>query len=204
MQLALLHEEDLLRFLADLRASGNAYYAVRSCALRAHRPGGDRRHDHAAPARELRDRPHHHHRPGGEAMKRLLLIAALLLVTASLRRAGARPPVLHARAARGARRAAQGARARQAGRGGGRLADHALDGYVTRSGGPSTVWVNGEPLPEGAADAPRIGAPGRVSVPVGEGGRRAALRPGEVLDRGTGEVRDVIGDGEIRIRRQAR
>ena len=33
MQLDLLHEEDLLRFLADLRASGNAYYAVRSCSL---------------------------------------------------------------------------------------------------------------------------------------------------------------------------
>jgi hypothetical protein len=77
-----------------------------------------------------------------------------------------------------------------------------LDGYVKRSGGTSTVWINGEPLPEGAGDAPRIGP--RVSIPVGEGGPRAALRPGEVLDRGTGEVRDVIGDGEIRIRRDAK
>ena len=33
VQLALLHEEDLLRFLADLRDSGNAYYAVRRCSL---------------------------------------------------------------------------------------------------------------------------------------------------------------------------
>jgi hypothetical protein len=73
-----------------------------------------------------------------------------------------------------------------------------LDGYVKRSRGPSTVWVNGEALPEGSGDAPRIGP--RVSIPLGEGGRRAALRPGEVLDRGTGEVRDVIGDGEIRVR----
>lgn len=31
--LELLHEEDLLRFLADLRDSGNAYYAVRRCSL---------------------------------------------------------------------------------------------------------------------------------------------------------------------------
>jgi hypothetical protein len=31
--LALLHEGDLLNFLGDLRASGNAYYAVRSCSL---------------------------------------------------------------------------------------------------------------------------------------------------------------------------
>jgi hypothetical protein len=34
VQLALLHEEDLLRFLADLRASGNAYYAVKNCGVR--------------------------------------------------------------------------------------------------------------------------------------------------------------------------
>jgi hypothetical protein len=31
VDLALLHEEDLLRFLSDLRASGNAYYAIRKC-----------------------------------------------------------------------------------------------------------------------------------------------------------------------------
>jgi hypothetical protein len=33
VQLDLLHEEDLMRFLADLRASGNAYYSVKSCSL---------------------------------------------------------------------------------------------------------------------------------------------------------------------------
>ncbi len=74
-----------------------------------------------------------------------------------------------------------------------------VDGIVKRSAGPSTVWVNGEALPEGSGDAPRI-APS-LSVTLGEGGRRTALKPGEVLDRGTGEVRDVIGDGEIRVRR---
>ena len=74
-----------------------------------------------------------------------------------------------------------------------------VDGFVKRSRGPSTVWVNGEPLPEGTGDAPRIGP--RVSVPLGEAGRRAHLRPGETLDRGTGEIHDVIGDGEIQIRR---
>lgn len=31
VSLALLHEEDLLRFLSDLRESGNAYYSVRKC-----------------------------------------------------------------------------------------------------------------------------------------------------------------------------
>lgn len=33
VDLALLHEDDLLRFLADLRQSGNAFYSVRRCAL---------------------------------------------------------------------------------------------------------------------------------------------------------------------------
>lgn len=33
VDLALLHEEDLLRFLADLRSSGNAYYSVRRCVV---------------------------------------------------------------------------------------------------------------------------------------------------------------------------
>ena len=33
VDLALLHEEDLLRFLADLRESGNAFYSVKRCAL---------------------------------------------------------------------------------------------------------------------------------------------------------------------------
>jgi hypothetical protein len=71
-----------------------------------------------------------------------------------------------------------------------------LDGYVRRSRGPSTVWVNGETLPE----TPRE-RDGRVAVPVGDGGARVGMKPGEVLDRGTGEVRDVVGEGEIRIRR---
>jgi len=75
-----------------------------------------------------------------------------------------------------------------------------MDGYVQRRGGKSTVWVNGEALPETAPEAPRIGS-GRVTVNIGESGARAGLRPGEVLDRGTGEVRDVLGEGEIRIRR---
>jgi len=33
VELALLHEGDLLRFLSDLRESGNAYYAVKGCNL---------------------------------------------------------------------------------------------------------------------------------------------------------------------------
>jgi hypothetical protein len=79
-----------------------------------------------------------------------------------------------------------------------------LDGYVVRSQGRSTVWVNGESLQEGAAETlrdPNRGGEGRVRVPVGDGGARIGLKPGELLDRGTGEVRDVIGDGDIKVRR---
>lgn len=79
-----------------------------------------------------------------------------------------------------------------------------LDGFVRRSDGRATVWVNGESLAESGPEAPRI-EPGRstdarVSIMVGDSGARASLKPGEVLDRGSGEVRDVIGNGEIKVR----
>jgi len=71
-----------------------------------------------------------------------------------------------------------------------------LDGYVKRSIGPSTIWVDGESLNE----TPRE-RDGRVAVPRGDSGARVGMKPGEVLDRGTGELRDVLGEGEIKIRR---
>jgi hypothetical protein len=78
-----------------------------------------------------------------------------------------------------------------------------VDGYVQRSGGPSTVWVNGESLGVEGTDAPRIESgrrEGRVSVPVGDGAVRFSLKPGQVLDRNTGEIRDVLGpNGEISV-----
>ena len=80
-----------------------------------------------------------------------------------------------------------------------------LDGYVKRSGGPSTVWLNREALDETSPEAPRIlpGQDAGVAVGVGDGRARIRMKPGEVLDRGNGEVRDVIGDGEIQVRRRA-
>ena len=82
-----------------------------------------------------------------------------------------------------------------------------VDGYVKRSGGPPTVWINGESVPENAPEAPRIdsgrGASGSVSISVGESGSRVRLKPGETLDRGNGEVHDVLGDGEIKVRKRA-
>ena len=78
-----------------------------------------------------------------------------------------------------------------------------LDGYVKRSDGKSTVFLNGEAVTEGA-DAKRAQVipsrddPSRAAIEVGEGGRRIPLKVGESLDRGTGEGSDVLGQGETR------
>lgn len=79
-----------------------------------------------------------------------------------------------------------------------------INGAVQRGGGKSTVWVNGEMIPENTqGDSARVlpngPNPGRVSIPAGEGTRRYDLRVGESLDRGSGEVRDVVPEGEIKI-----
>ena len=46
---------------------------------------------------------------------------------------------------------------------------------------------------------PAPAGPGRFSLPAGESAQRYDLRVGESLDRGSGEVKDVIGEGEIRV-----
>lgn len=79
-----------------------------------------------------------------------------------------------------------------------------IDGYVKRSNGPSTIWINGESLGESAPEAPRIDTArpdsGAVWLNTSEGRGRVPLKPGETLDRGNGDVRDVI-EGEIQIGR---
>lgn len=71
-----------------------------------------------------------------------------------------------------------------------------LDGYVRRSDGRSTVWVNGD-----TADDSRPQADGSVSIIAGDGGARVRLKPGQVLDRSSGEVTDVLGErGEVKVR----
>ena len=82
-----------------------------------------------------------------------------------------------------------------------------IDGQVIRSGRNSTVWVNGQPVAEGEdAGGVRVYPghvdPSRVGVMVGDK-RRVRIKVGETLDRGTGEVTDVIGEGEVRVRRGA-
>jgi len=80
-----------------------------------------------------------------------------------------------------------------------------VDGYVKRSSGKSTVWVDGEAMPDGlqleGLRLQRGNDPTRVTVTIDEDGRRIVVRVGETLDRATGAVKDVIGDGEVRIGR---
>jgi hypothetical protein len=74
-----------------------------------------------------------------------------------------------------------------------------LDGYVKRSGGKSTVWVNGEALDT----PPRLPAGSETRVSVRDGGRAVLLKPGETLERGNNKVNDIIGGGQIEVRRNS-
>ena len=78
-----------------------------------------------------------------------------------------------------------------------------VNGAVQRSGGKSTVWVNGEAIPEGAqsgaSQAARATGAGRVALPTGEGTRNYDLKVGESLNRGSGEVYDVVGEGAVKV-----
>jgi hypothetical protein len=68
-----------------------------------------------------------------------------------------------------------------------------VDGVVTRSGGPSTVWIDGVPLPpEGLAHGTRVERPADATQPVvvrlPDGGRRVPVRVGQEVEIGSGKV----------------
>ena len=77
-----------------------------------------------------------------------------------------------------------------------------LDGYVQRSSGPSTVFVNGEPVStnarsEGIQAQPNRRDPRKIAISVGETDKPVELRVGQTLKRITGSIADVV-TGEIR------
>ena len=84
-----------------------------------------------------------------------------------------------------------------------------IDGYVQRSGGKSTVWVNGQAVPESAREpGARLQSSGVTGVPSvaihgGDGGVETRARAGQSVDTTTGAVQDPLGDGEIRVKRPA-
>ena len=83
-----------------------------------------------------------------------------------------------------------------------------VDGFVQRTDGKSTIWVNGEATREGSrAGGANVqpSRPGGASVAIGapEEARKAELRVGQSVDSVTGEVRDPLGDGAVKVRRAA-
>lgn len=81
-----------------------------------------------------------------------------------------------------------------------------IDGYVLRTEGRPIVWVNGSaasagPRHEAMRVTPGADHPGEVAVSgrVDRSSRR--VKVGSTLDAASGEVRDVIGDGQLRVRR---
>ncbi len=82
-----------------------------------------------------------------------------------------------------------------------------LDGFVSRGGGKSTVWVNGEPVPEGSQPEglrvqPKRSESGRVTVNIGETENQVDLKIGQSFDRSTGEVRDSLDGGDVKVHRR--
>ncbi len=156
------------------------------------------------------DRPDHGDRYGGEILR--LLRAACLAVAAALLPATATAADLGRLFLTPEQRSSLDARRKA------RIPDKAataeiespvtrLDGYVSRGGGKSTTWVNGEPVPEGSQPqglrlTPRRSDASRVTVDVVEGENRVDLKIGQSFDRKSGEVRDSLDDGEIKINRR--
>jgi hypothetical protein len=81
-----------------------------------------------------------------------------------------------------------------------------INGQVVRSDGRSTVWVNGAPVREGSqSEGLRVTPTSRtaesVSLAIGEGDRRVELKVGESMNRDTGEVHDLLGEGKVDVSR---
>jgi hypothetical protein len=80
-----------------------------------------------------------------------------------------------------------------------------IDGYVRRSGGGATLWVNGAPLAGGSLEdvhmAPATGQPGEVVVTRRAQGSGLRVKVGSTFDAGSGAVLDAIEEGQLRVGR---
>lgn len=80
-----------------------------------------------------------------------------------------------------------------------------VDGYVKRSHGKSTIWLDGQPIADGVrAEGVRVRRgtdPTRVSIGVGDVGASVSVRVGQTVDRATGQIKDPLGGGQVRIER---
>ena len=71
-----------------------------------------------------------------------------------------------------------------------------LDGHVQRSSGRTTTWINRTP----EYDDGRVSAdPARVTVAPNPGEPGVSLKVGQTYDRASGEVRGLLGGGEVEV-----
>lgn len=80
-----------------------------------------------------------------------------------------------------------------------------INGVVTRSSGKRTTWINGMPQNEnetqgGISVVPNSNTLGEVTIQANDV-PQAAARVGETINRNTGEAHDLLGGGQIKIRR---
>ena len=79
-----------------------------------------------------------------------------------------------------------------------------INGIVTRSSGKQTTWINGVAQNENDASGITITTtrktPGKVIVQPNDRPTRKA-NVGDTINRNTGETSDLLGDGQIGIRR---
>ncbi len=82
-----------------------------------------------------------------------------------------------------------------------------LDGVVVRSHGKSTVWLDGNALPDGVRPegvrVRRTNDPTKVRIGVGEDGRYSSVKVGQQVDRTSGEIKDPIDPGGVKVERHA-
>jgi len=76
--------------------------------------------------------------------------------------------------------------------------DVTLNGYVTRSGGRSTLWVNDQP----SNARPGLATSAPLPVPVGETGKRIPLKVGQSYGEVSG-TRDPLAGGKIQVKKPA-
>ena len=68
-----------------------------------------------------------------------------------------------------------------------------VNGQVSRSGGKTTVWING--VPHVSTAKPRD--PTRVRVPGTDGEPSVSLKIGQTLDKVRGEIKDDLQNGKV-------
>ena len=69
-----------------------------------------------------------------------------------------------------------------------------LSGFVRRERGKGTVWLNGQPVPEGQSFSPNASSQ-LSSHGVTVNGQR--VRVGQTLDTTTGEISDILAPGDM-------